>query len=1023
MSHNVKLNFQPLPNLPYVQGYPGIIGSPYRKPPAVQGLLEVRVGKDQIKAKQIQIEFIQVEHLPGSRSVRYSAQVVASPIGSPINVWSASNGAEWEYASNADYKVSHIKRSKLDRVLTINIIFQFYIPLPLNLPGSVELKQKGGAIRYELQANFHHKPKSGLLRKESTPITQVIKPIYIGKMELLAAWPIYNIPEVRQTMFEEMELVVSRPYTAFGPGDRIEVHATLRSLRPKPLKVRAFILTLHEFLTIRLPTQKGAKQNAIHRGKVVHETKINVNEKIARSEEIQRTIPLIVPPGLVANTIRNGRAIELQYELSVKAIMEGMGDPKIEHLTCIVGTVPRARAHDIVNTFAASSAGMNPAGMQYGVPGSIYQSPASTTPPALQNRNSYYGNALYANPSTVDLTPVRSRPQSSFVSRPLSADASSLYSHRQSQSEISSLRDPRAEYFPGTRPNERPQSYATFGQSSSEFLNPHVDSRRMTYFGPAGHQQLPQTTRSSLSVDRPEGPIRMDSYNSQVASIRSREGQELIPAQTSAKPRWAAAESEKQRLYVEARRRAALTQLAGGGELASMGLDEPPAEEPPSYSPRDPVIPQENNAPASITVTSPTAQNPSIPPGEPYTSTLQLRTSGHLITSPDPSNGVGLGIRNAQNFSRGDASRAGSSQSHHSTSVNEKERMRMFFEQRDRQDISSRPSASNLSHTSASSSVMAAPPSTAEGARSGDFLSAENEKDIMRRRYEAAARAVSHANTGSVSSRGSFQDHSPKRSPTSSTFDHSRSQSSHVAYQTTENDNQLRNELDQVTKATASLHVDIEPTQSYTYHPSTEEEKNMMRRRYEEAMAATAHETSPSSTSTVPGPSRRNHVTPNSQEPVSQPELQSVDTTFANKSSISQGSGYMTASQEKEQMRQRYETAMQATRQVHRSQSSASNTNDSGVFTHPRAERQQTTWSDPNVAEPPPLPAKPPEIEQYKAILSSPTQEMAYPMYINNGMVPMYPMVYNYPSGVPGMDYSQMMNGYFPQRGGPYQMQ
>lgn len=38
--------------------------------------------------------------------------------------------------------------------------YQFYIPLPLNLPGSVELKQKGGAIRYELQANFFHKPKS-----------------------------------------------------------------------------------------------------------------------------------------------------------------------------------------------------------------------------------------------------------------------------------------------------------------------------------------------------------------------------------------------------------------------------------------------------------------------------------------------------------------------------------------------------------------------------------------------------------------------------------------------------------------------------------------------------------------------------------------------------------------------------------------------------------------------------------------------------------------------------------------------
>jgi hypothetical protein len=172
--------------------------------------------------------------------------------------------------------------------------------------------------------------------------------------------------------------------------------------------------------------------------------------------------------------------------------------------------------------------------MQYGVPGSVYHSPASSTPPALQNRNSYYGNTHYANPSAVDLTPIRSRPQSSFVSRPLSADASSLYSRGQSQSEISSLRDPRAEYFPGTRTSERPQSYATFGQSSSDFLNPPVDPRRMTYLGPGGYQPA-QTTRSSSSVDRPEGPTRMDSYNSQVASIRSRDAQELLPALVTTK--------------------------------------------------------------------------------------------------------------------------------------------------------------------------------------------------------------------------------------------------------------------------------------------------------------------------------------------------------------------------------------------------------------------------------------------------------------------------------------------------------
>jgi hypothetical protein len=403
-------------------------------------------------------------------------------------------------------------------------------------------------------------------------------------MELLAAWPIYNIPEVRQTVFEEMELVVTRPYTAFGPGDRIEVHATLRCSRPKPLKVRAFILTLHEILTIRLPSQKGVRQNAATRAKVVHEAKVSVNEKIARSQEMRRTIPMIVPAGLVANTIRNGRAIELQYELSVKAVMEGMGDPKIEHLACIVGTVPRARAHDIVkyvelcqslrclkltfveshsqigfveslcpaaaggrpasirsnSTFAASMTGINQPGLQYGVPGSVYNSPAVspppalTTPPGLQNRTSYYGNSLYATPPGADLAPVRSRPQSTFYPRPLSADASSLYSRPQSQSEISSLRDPRADYLPPPRSVERPHSYATFGQSSNEVMNLPPDTRRMTYLG-AGAHQYSQMTQSSLSGERPEGPVRMNSYASQVPSIRSREIQESPTMQSNSR--------------------------------------------------------------------------------------------------------------------------------------------------------------------------------------------------------------------------------------------------------------------------------------------------------------------------------------------------------------------------------------------------------------------------------------------------------------------------------------------------------
>lgn len=444
-----------------------------------------------------------------------------------------------------------------------------------------------------------------------------------------------------------------------------------------------------------------------------------------------------------------------------------------------------------------------------------------------------------------------------------------------------------------------------------------------------------------------------------------------------------------------------------------MGLEEPPAEQPPSYSARDPVTPQDSGS-TSITVTSPGTRKISDSSGAVYPSATQSDMQRDLMTSPNPSTGVGLGIHHAQNLIRGNEPRAGSAQSHRSTGINEKERMRLLFEQRDKQDISSRPSASSLGHTSANSSVMAAPPSTADGARSGDFLSAENEKDMMRRRYEAATRAVSYSNTGSISSHDSFQDHSPTQSPTSSAHDHSHS--SHVAYHATRSDSQLQNGYDQMVNATASLRVETDPVQSQTYHSTAEEEKDLMRRRYEEAVATTVAEASPSSTGTVAGPSRQSRVLSALHNPPSERELPAPDDILSHGASSSRDSVYLTATQEKEQMRLRYEAAMQATHGAQKRQSLVPEANDSGHFRQPRVERQKIT--------PPPLPAKPPELEQYKAILASPTHEMANLMYMNTGMVP-YPMMYS--AGVPGMpsmmDYSHMMNGYYPQQGGPYHTQ
>lgn len=493
---------------------------------------------------------------------------------------------------------------------------------------------------------------------------------------------------------------------------------------------------------------------------------------------------------------------------------------------------------------------------------------------------------------------------------------------------------------------------------------------------------------------------------------------ETQPASAADQSRWAAAESEKQRLYVDARRRAALTQLAGGGELASMGLDELPQEEPPSYSPRDPASEhQQSTSSASVVVTSPTTDRFSGSRGSVFSTTLPPLTSEHAerntqleqdqaIYNPQPTfNSDALGFRGTQ------------SHDFLESSTDEKERMRMLFEQRDRQQgISSRPSASSLGHTSGNSSCMAAPPTTAHGTRSAEFISAETEKDIMRRRYEAATLAVSDGHAGSTSSRSSYQDHSPRQSSISSS--HDLSQSSHFAYLTAQQEkDHMRNRYEEAVQATSSMRIESEPWQSSSSarYASADEEKSVMRQRYEEAVAAAERQNSESSATTLPGPSRLALTSP-STVVAHQRSGTPTSRNDSTKGSHGRGNSYMSASQEKEQMRQRYEAAVQATQNIKQAESQDS---DSGHFRQAHTGAPHRVSPERVLSEPPPLPARPPEVEQYKAIISSPTEEMANPFfYLNGGMMPMpmpmYPVMFPGPGTFPDMDYTQGRNSYHP---------
>lgn len=501
----------------------------------------------------------------------------------------------------------------------------------------------------------------------------------------------------------------------------------------------------------------------------------------------------------------------------------------------------------------------------------------------------------------------------------------------------------------------------------------------------------------------------------------------MQPASAADQSRWVAAESEKQRLYVDARRRAALTQLAGGGELASMGLNELPQEEPPSYSPRDPASAhQQSTSSASVVVTSPTTDRLSASRGSVFSTAPPPMTSEHaegirqieqdraFYDSQPAFNSNALGFRGAQ------------SHDFLVSSTDEKERMRMLFEQRDQQQgISSRHSASSLGHTSGNSSCMAAPPTTAHGTRSAEFISAETEKDIMRKRYEAATRAVSGGHAGSASSRSSFQDHSPRESSMSS---HDHSQSDHFAYQTAQQEkDQMRNRYEEAVHATSSLRIESEPWQSSSFdkYASADEEKSTMRQRYEEAVAAAERQNSESSANTLSGPSQLALTSPPA---VVSRQRSGTPTSSAEsaRGSHARGNSYMSASQEKEQMRQRYEAAVRATQKIKQAESQDS---DSGHFRQARVSAQHRVSPECVSSEPPPLPARPPEVEQYKAIISSPTEEMANPFFhMNSGIMPMpmpmYPVMFPGPGIFPDIDYTQGLNSYHPPPpGNTYQSQ
>jgi hypothetical protein len=323
--------------LPFIQGFPGIPGGPSRRPPGVHGTVEIRVGAVPIKAKWVRVEIRKHEVIPPGFKVSSSEERSTwEHVGDIHTLWQPSNpNKEFDVLETADFK--------------------FFIPLPENIPPSVTMMKDSG-IRYELVAAVCYKQKGGMFKKDAASVNKAVEDLRITKHELNSAWPLYNEPESFEAAGAkgQVTLTVQRPWSAFGPNDRILLTAVLRSNQPTPFRVKGFECTLLEVVTITQSTSSQDKRKSkkaappMTKSRTVATARYPIDEKVGRGGEKSARIDIPMTPEKLLATVRNGRSIEIGYEMEVKAVCEGMPEVVVKGMRYIVGPFSRAHSQQAV---------------------------------------------------------------------------------------------------------------------------------------------------------------------------------------------------------------------------------------------------------------------------------------------------------------------------------------------------------------------------------------------------------------------------------------------------------------------------------------------------------------------------------------------------------------------------------------------------------------------------------------------------------------------------------------------------
>ena len=136
-------------------------------------------------------------------------------------------------------------------------------------------------------------------------------------------------------------LTVDRSQNCYGPGDRVLVHATIRSDSSYAIILRGFEFTLKETSIFRAGLHASGKSGGPQiKIKLIGEQKVLVNMTMHSGQVHHSELAVTVPQTHTTTTLTSARHIDITYVLVVKALM-GSGKPLIMELPVIVSNWPR----------------------------------------------------------------------------------------------------------------------------------------------------------------------------------------------------------------------------------------------------------------------------------------------------------------------------------------------------------------------------------------------------------------------------------------------------------------------------------------------------------------------------------------------------------------------------------------------------------------------------------------------------------------------------------------------------------